>query len=145
VDKFPLVLSSGRQVEFEGGGNSERNCWWLVELQPEMYAEIHPRLANDNRIKHGDWIWVESPEDTDPEPSRIKVKAKVTRRVTPDMVYLPFHWGGVMNGKDLSDKYPEGYIPYGMGESANTVCNYGYDRITQMQETKTGLCRIMKA
>jgi formate dehydrogenase major subunit len=32
-----------------------------------------------------------------------------------------------------------------MGESANTVMNYGYDRITQMQETKTGLCRIMKA
>ncbi len=60
-------------------------------------------------------------------------------------VYLPFHWGGVFNGKDLSDKYPEGYIPYGMGESANTVMNYGYDRITQMQETKTGLCRIMKA
>ena len=145
VDKYPLILSSGRQVEFEGGGNSERNCWWLVELQPEMYAEIHPRLANDNRIKHGDWIWVESPEDTDSEPSRIKVKAKVTRRVSPDMIYLPFHWGGVMNGKDLSHKYPEGYIPYGMGESANTVCNYGYDRITQMQETKTGLCRIMKA
>jgi formate dehydrogenase major subunit len=110
-----------------------------------MYAEIHPRLANDNRIKHGDFIWVESPEDTDSEPSRIKVKAKVTRRVSPDMVYLPFHWGGVFNGKDLSDKYPEGYVPYGMGESANTVMNYGYDRITQMQETKTGLCRIMKA
>lgn len=145
VKKYPLILSSGRQVEFEGGGNSERNCQWLVELQPEMYAELHPRLANDNRIRHGDWIWVESPEDTDSEPSRIKVKAKVTRRVSPDMVYLPFHWGGVFNGKDLSDKYPEGYIPYGMGESANTVMNYGYDRITQMQETKTGLCRIMKA
>jgi formate dehydrogenase major subunit len=32
-----------------------------------------------------------------------------------------------------------------MGESANTVTNYGYDRVTQMQETKTGLCRIKKA
>ena len=110
-----------------------------------MYVEIHPRLANDNRIKHGDWVWVESPEDTDDSPSKIKVKAKVTRRVGPDMVYLPFHWGGVLSGKDLSHKYPEGYLPYGMGESANTVTNYGYDRITQMQETKTGLCRIMKA
>ena len=145
VEKYPLILSSGRQVEFEGGGNSERNCWWLVELQPEMYVEIHPRLANDNRIRHGDWVWVESPEDTDGKPSRIKVKAKVTRRVSPDMVYVPFHWGGVMSGVDLSDKYPEGYLPYGMGESANTITNYGYDRITQMQETKTGLCRIKKA
>ena len=145
AEKYPLVLSTGRQVEFEGGGNSERNCWWLVELQPEMYAELHPKLANDNRIKHGDWIWVESPEDTDDKPSRVKVKAKISRRVSPDLVYLPFHWGGVFEGKDLSDKYPEGYVPYGMGESANTVTNYGYDRITQMQETKTGLCRIIKA
>ena len=144
-EKYPLILSTGRQVEFEGGGNSERNCWWLVELQPEMYVEIHPKLANDNMIRHGDWVWIESPEDTDSSPSRIKVKAKITRRVSPDMVYLPMHWGGVMSGVDLSHKYPEGYIPYGMGESANTVTNYGYDRITQMQETKTGLCRIKKA
>ena len=45
----------------------------------------------------------------------------------------------------LSDKYPKGYIPFGMGESANVITNYGYDRITPMQETKTGLCRIQKA
>ena len=145
VEKYPIILSTGRQVEFEGGGNSERNCEWLVDLQPEMYVEIHPKLANDNRIRHGDWVWVESPEDTDDKPSRIKVKARVTRRVSPDMVYLPFHWGGFFEGKDLSGKYPEGMIPFGMGESANTVTNYGYDRITQMQETKTGLCRIKKA
>ncbi|MCZ6729739.1 MAG: molybdopterin-dependent oxidoreductase [SAR324 cluster bacterium] len=145
VKKYPIILSTGRQVEFEGGGNSERNCWWLVELQPEMYVEMHPKLANDHRVRHGDMVWVESPEDLEDKPSKIKVKVKVTRRVTPDMVYLPFHWGGVFEGKDLSSKYPSGYIPYGMGESANTVTNYGYDRITQMQETKTGLCRIIKA
>ena len=65
VKDYPIILSSGRQVEFEGGGNSERACWWLVELQPEMYVEIHPKLANDHRIKHGDWMWIESPEDLD--------------------------------------------------------------------------------
>lgn len=142
---YPIILNTGRQVEFEGGGNSERNCWWLVELQPEMYAEIHPKLANDHGIKHGDWMWVESPEDLDDKPSRVKVKAKVTKRVGPDAIYLPFHWGGVFDGKSLAEKYPKGYVPYGMGESANTVTNYGYDRVTQMQETKGGLCRIKKA
>lgn len=145
AEQYPIILNTGRQVEFEGGGNSERNCWWLVELQPEMYAEINPKLANDHRIKHGDWMWVESPEDLDGKPSRIKVKAKVTKRVAPDAIYLPFHWGGMFDGKSLADKYPKGYIPYGMGESANTVSNYGYDRVTQMQETKGGLCRIKKA
>ncbi len=143
--KFPVILNTGRQVEFEGGGNAERAMWWLVELQPEMYAEIHPKLANNHRIKHGDWMWIESPEDLDDKPSKVKVKAKVTRRVPDNMVYLPFHWGGSFEGKDYSGKYPDGYVPYGIGESANVVTNYGYDRITQMQETKGGLCRIKKA
>jgi formate dehydrogenase major subunit len=143
--KYPIILSSGRQVEFEGGGASERNSWWLVELQPEMYVEMHPKLAADTGVKHGDWVWVYSPEDLDDKPSRIHVKAKVTRRVPPDMVYLPFHWAGAWDGKSLGDKFPEGMKPYGIGESANVVTNYGYDRVTQMQETKTGLCRIEKA
>ncbi len=143
--KFPVILNTGRQAEFEGGGNAERNMPWLVELQPEMYAEIHPKLANDHGLKHGDWMWVESPEDLDDKPSRVKVKAKITRRVPPEMIYLPFHWGGSFDGKEFADKYPQGYIPYGIGESANVVTNYGYDRITQMQETKGGLCRIKKA
>jgi formate dehydrogenase major subunit len=145
AEKFPVLLNTGRQVEFEGGGNAERACWWLVELQPEMYAEIHPKLANDHNLKHGDWMWVESPEDLDDKPSRIKVKARVTRRVPDNMIYLPFHWGGQWDGKSIANKYPEGYVPYGLGESANVVTNYGYDRITQMQETKGGLCRIQKA
>ena len=142
---YPVILNTGRQVEFEGGGNAERAMWWLVELQPEMYAEIHPKLANDHGLRHGDWMWVESPEDTDDKPSRIKVKAKVTRRVPDNMIYLPIHWGGSFEGKSFADKYPAGYVPYGIGESANVVTNYGYDRITQIQETKGGLCRIVKA
>ena len=143
--EYPVILNTGRQVEFEGGGNAERAMWWLVELQPEMYAEIHPKLANDNNIKHGDWMVIESPEDTDDKPSMMKVKAKVTRRVPENMIYLPFHWGGSFEGKSFAHKYPEGHVPYGIGESANVVTNYGYDRITQIQETKGGLCRIRKA
>jgi len=145
VKQYPIILTTGRQVEFEGGGASERAEWWLVELNPEMYVEIHPKLANDHNIKHGDWVIVESPDDLDGKASMIKVKAKVTRRVGPDTVFLPFHWGGAFEGKSLAQKFPEGTVPYGVGESANTVTNYGYDIVTQMQETKTGLCRIKKA
>lgn len=145
VKDYPVILNTGRQVEFEGGGAAERTSSWLVELQPEMYAEMHPVMAIEYGLKHGDWVWVESPEDLDDKPSRIKVKVKVTKRVTPDQIYLPFHWGGSFDGKSLADKYPEGYAPLGIGESANVVTNYGYDRVTQMQETKGGLCRIVKA
>jgi len=31
------------------------------------------------------------------------------------------------------------------GEAANTVFTYGYDSVTQMQETKCSLCRISPA
>jgi formate dehydrogenase major subunit len=51
----------------------------------------------------------------------------------------------VWEGKSLASKFPDGMAPYGEGESANVITNYGYDRVTQMQETKTGLCRIEKA
>jgi formate dehydrogenase major subunit len=143
--QYPIILTTGRIVELEGGSAAERADWWLVELNPEMYVEINPKLANDHGIKTGDWLWIETPEDMDAKPSRIKVKAKVTRRVGPDTVFLPYHWGGVFEGKSLGPKYPEGTMPYSLGESANTVTTYGYDRVTQMQETKTTLCRIKKA
>jgi formate dehydrogenase major subunit len=50
-----------------------------------------------------------------------------------------------MQGVDLGANYPEGTKPYSTGESANTVTNYGYDIVTQIPETKSGLCRIEKA
>jgi len=109
-----------------------------------MYAEVHPKVAADHGLRHGDYCWIESPEDLDDRPSRVWVKVKITKRVGPDTVFLPFHWGGMFEGKSLLSKYPEGTAPYTIGESANTITNYGYDRVTQMQETKTGLCRISK-
>jgi formate dehydrogenase major subunit len=145
VKNYPIILTTGRFVEFEGGGAQERNSVWLSELNPEMYVEMHPQLAQSLRLRHGDWCWIETPEDMDPRPSRIKVKVRVTKRVGPDTVFLPFHFGGVFEGKSLAHKFPEGTVPYVIGESANTVTTYGYDRVTQMQETKTSLCRIKKA
>ena len=144
VKKYPMILTTGRVVEFEGGAAGERNSPWLVELNPEMYVEMHPKVAHDHGLRHGDMCWIETPEDMDAKPSRIKVKIKVTKRVGPDTVFLPIHWGGVFEGKSLAHKFPDGTVPYAIGESANTVTTYGYDRLTQMQETKTTLCRIVK-
>jgi formate dehydrogenase major subunit len=50
-----------------------------------------------------------------------------------------------LQGKDLRDKYPQGADPIVLGEAANTVLTYGYDSVTQMQETKASLCRIEAA
>ena len=43
--KYPLVFTSGRLVEYEGGGAETRSNEWLAKLQPEMFAEINPKDA----------------------------------------------------------------------------------------------------
>ena len=48
-------------------------------------------------------------------------------------------------GEDISQRYPEGTVPYVVGEAANTATTYGYDPVTYMQETKTTLCRVERA
>lgn len=138
--KYPLILTSGRLVEYEGGGDESRSNKWLAELQQDMFAEVNVVDANNNNLRDGKMMWVEGPEG-----GRIKVKALVTERVEPGVVFLPFHFGGYLGGKSLEHRYPKGIGPYVLGESANTALTYGYDTVTQMQETKASLCRIWQA
>ena len=137
---YPIILTSGRLVEYEGGGDETRSNPWLAELQQDMFCEVSPKDANNAGIKDGSDMWVEGPEG-----GKVKVKALITRRVAPGVVFMPFHFGGKYMGEDLRDKYPPGSDPYVLGESSNTVGTYGYDSVTQMQETKVTLCRISAA
>ena len=138
--EFPIILTSGRLVEYEGGGDETRSNPWLAELQQDMFVEVNPRDANSLDIRDGDMVWVNTPEG-----ARIKVMAMVTERVAAGVAFLPFHYGGHLEGKDLRSKYPEGSDPYVLGESANTAMTYGYDSVTLMQETKCSLCNIERA
>ena len=134
---YPMILTSGRLVEYEGGGDETRSNPWLAELQQDMFVEMNPFDANGKNIRNGDMVWVKTPEG-----AQIKVMAQVTERVAKGVAFLPFHFGGHLEGKDLRSKYPEGADPYVLGESANTAFTYGYDSVTLMQETKCSLCTI---
>jgi formate dehydrogenase major subunit len=143
---YPLIMTSGRLVEFEGGGEETRSNPWLAELQQEMFVEINPRAANDRGIRNGDFVWVKTPPMAAvPEFKGIRVKAQVTERVGPDTVFLPFHFSGRWGGVDLAPYYPQGAAPIVRGEAVNTATTYGYDSVTMMQETKTTVCQIEKA
>ena len=139
--QFPLVLSSGRLVEYEGGGEETRSNKWLAELQQDMFVEMNPADAADRGIKDGTWVWVTGAENS----SKAKMKALVTERVGRGVAWIPFHFGGWFGGKDLRSKYPEGTDPVVLGESANTITTYGYDPATGMQEPKATLCQIRAA
>ena len=134
---YPIILTSGRLVEYEGGGDETRSNPWLAELQQDMFVELNPFDANGKGIRNGDMVWVNTPEG-----ARIKVMAMVTERVAKGVAFLPFHFGGHLEGVDQRSKYPEGADPYVLGEAANTAMTYGYDSVTLMQETKCSLCSI---
>jgi len=138
--EYPLILTSGRLVEYEGGGDETRSNPWLAELQQNMFVEIHPVDANNLEVKDGQMVWVEGPEK-----GKVKVQAMVTERVGRGVAFMPFHFGGWFQGKDLRDKYPEGADPFVLGEAGNTAQTYGYDSVTNMQETKATLCKITVA
>ena len=138
--EFPINLVTARLVNFSGAGMETRASKYLSRITPEMFADIHPELAAKHGIKNWDFVWVHSPEGT-----KIKVRARIVPSVKPNMIFLPFHWAGYMQGVDMTGNFPEGTRPFAVGESANTVTNYGYDIVTQIPETKGGLCRIERA
>jgi formate dehydrogenase major subunit len=141
VKDFPLIFSSGRLVEYEGGGEETRSNKWLAELQQDMFIEINPADASDRGIKDHAWVWVTGAENG----SKAKVRALVTERVGKGVVWMPFHFGGWYEGKDLRSNYPPGIDPIVLGESANTITTYGYDPATGMQEPKVTLCQVRAA
>ena len=138
--EYPMILTSGRLVEYEGGGDESRSNPWLAELQQDMFVEINTRDANNLGVRDGAQVWVEGPEG-----GKVKVMAMVTERVGEGVAFMPFHFGGHLEGVDLRDKYPKGADPIVLGESTNTAQTYGYDSVTQMQETKATLCKIWTA
>ena len=140
--EFPLILSSGRLVEYEGGGEETRSNKWLAELQQDMFIEINPADAAERGIKDGAWVWVFGPADTRP---KAKMKALVTERVGKGVAWCPFHFAGWFQGVDQRAKYPKGADPVVLGESVNTITTYGYDPVTGMQEPKATLCQIRAA
>ncbi|MGE0559647.1 MAG: formate dehydrogenase subunit alpha [Burkholderiales bacterium] len=140
VKSYPLIMTSGRLVEYEGGGDETRSNPWLAELQQEMFVEINPKDANDRGVRNNEYVWVESPTK-----AKLKVKTLVTERVASGTVFLPFHFAGWWMGEDMKKYYPEGAAPVVRGEAVNTATTYGYDIVTMMQETKTTLCQVSKA
>jgi len=137
---FPLIMSSGRLTEYEGGGEETRSNPWLAELQQEMFVEINPAAANDRGIRNGELVWVRTPTG-----AQLKVHALVTERVDRGTVWLPFHFSGHWQGADMLQYYPEGSHPIVRGEAVNTATTYGYDSVTMMQETKTTVCQVERA
>jgi formate dehydrogenase major subunit len=102
---YPIILTSGRLVEYEGGGDETRSNPWLAELQQDMFVEINPRDANNLGIKDGDAGLGRGAEKAQGEGH-----GDGDRACRPGVAFMPFHFGGHFQGEDLR-KYPKGTDP----------------------------------
>ncbi len=82
--KFPLLLTTGRILsQYNVGAQTRRtdNLAWLAE----DVLEIHPSDAELRGIRTGDWTSITS------RVGEISLKAKISERVAPGVVYTTFH------------------------------------------------------
>ena len=56
--RFPYVVTTYRLTEHHTAGGMSRWLSWLSELQPEMFCEVSPELAEERGLKNGGWATI---------------------------------------------------------------------------------------
>jgi formate dehydrogenase major subunit len=83
--RFPLILTTGRILsQYNVGAQTRRtanNVW-----HDEDRLEIHPHDAEERGIVEGDWVGIAS------RAGDTVLRARVTERVQPGVVYTTFHF-----------------------------------------------------
>ncbi len=82
--KYPLILTTGRILsQYNVGAQTRRTA--NSEWHSEDVFEIHPHDAETRGVNDGDWVGIES------RSGNTVLRAKVTERVQPGVVYTTFH------------------------------------------------------
>jgi formate dehydrogenase major subunit len=82
--RFPLLLTTGRILsQYNVGAQTRRTA--NVVWHEEDVLEIHPVDAENRGLKSGDWVRLAS------RKGETTLRAKVTDRVAPGVVYTTFH------------------------------------------------------
>ena len=130
--KFPLLLTTGRKLHQYNVGTQTRrtdNTAWLDEDR----LEIHPSDAETRGIRTDDWVEIRS------RVGEITLRAEVTDRVVPGVVYTTFHYPGTGTNvitTSLSDEFtncPE----YKVTAVEITPANHQAEWQLQFQERRT--------
>jgi formate dehydrogenase major subunit len=129
--RYPFILSTYRLTEHHLSGTMSRWLPWLAELQPELFCEISPELAQERGIVNTELIAITTPRGT------IRAKALVTKRIRPlviggktvHQVGLPWHWG---------------YKGIAVGDVANDLTALVGDPNVNIHEGKVFVCNVDK-
>jgi len=129
-DHFPFILTTYRLTEHHTSGAMTRTVPQLGELQPEMFCEVSPELAELRGLEHGRWATIVTTR------TAIEARVLVTGRLRPlvlngktlHAVGVPYHWGR------------KGLVT---GDSANDLLPLVLDPNVHIQEDKASTCNIL--
>jgi formate dehydrogenase major subunit len=121
--RYPFIATTYRLTEHHTAGGMTRWLPWLCELQPEMFIEVSPELAELRGLKNGGWATISSMR------GEIEARVLVTERMQPYVhngttlhtVGIPYHWSWVGRSK---------------GDAANELTAFIADPNVSIEESK---------
>ena len=116
--EYPMILTTGRQLEHWHTGSMTRRASVLDHLEPEANCSLHPSTLRDLGVKAGESVRLTTKRGS------IVIMARVDRSVSPDMVFLPFAY---------------------VEAAANILTNPAVDPYGKIPEFKYSAVRVEKA
>jgi formate dehydrogenase major subunit len=82
--EYPMILTTGRQLEHWHTGSMTRRATVLDAVEPEANCSLHPRTLRNLGVEPGGMLTLTTKRGT------VNVMARADRAVSEDMVFLPF-------------------------------------------------------
>lgn len=117
-DSYPMILTTGRQLEHWHTGSMTRRAKVLDAVEPEANASLHPRTLDKLGVRPGEHVHIET------RRGKVSVMARADKAVSEDMVFLPFAY---------------------VEAAANILTNPQLDPYGKIPEFKFAACRVTKA
>ncbi len=81
---YPMVLTTGRQLEHWHTGSMTRRASVLDAVEPEANCSLHPATLRQMGVEPGQFVRLTTKRGS------IMLMARADRAIAPDMVFLPF-------------------------------------------------------
>lgn len=95
--EYPLICNAGMKPLVHTHSQFHE-LPWIQEICPEPNAFLNPSTATEYEVNNGEMIVVESPRGS------IRLKAKLTKAVPPNTVFIPHGWRGLGHNNLTDDR-----------------------------------------
>jgi formate dehydrogenase major subunit len=117
-DEYPMIMTTGRQLEHWHTGAMTRRSLVLDAVEPEANCSLHPKTLRKLGVEPGGMVRLSTRRGS------IKIMARADRAVSEDMVFVPFAY---------------------VEAAANVLTNSALDPYGMIPEFKFSAVRVEKA